>query len=377
MKVTFPHMGNLYIPVKAMLGYLGVDVVTPPITSKRTLNLGVKHGPEFACMPMKLNIGNFIEARALGADTIIMAGGCGPCRFGYYAQIEHAILQDVGYDMQLIVLEPPEKNISELIIKIKKICGGCSLWQVIQAVRFAYQKALAADELEKAAFRVRPRETRVGLTDQAYNEALNLIDSAASYDELAEARKKAEGIMSGVPRKQDGPLVRIALIGEIYTLLEPFANNRLERQLGLLGVEVDRSTYLSEWVNDHLLFGLVKGIRSSQKDCAAASPYLGHFVGGHGQETVGSAVNYTLAGYDGIIQVYPFTCMPEIVAQSILPSVSEDYDIPILTLIMDEHTGEAGLLTRLEAFIDLLVKRKEIREIREARESRENKGASL
>lgn len=362
MRVTFPHMGNLYIPLKAMLQYLEVDVVVPPPSSKKTLNLGVKHGPEFACMPLKLNLGNFMEAREMGADTIIMAGGCGPCRFGYYAQIEHAILKDIGCDMQLIVLEPPEKNISELIVKIKKITGSRSWWQVIQAIRFGYQKALAVDEMEKTAFQVRPREAKSGATDRAFSEALTLIDNAASQVELTEARKKAGTIMAGVARKHGGPVVRIAVIGEIYTLLEPFSNHRLERHLGLLGVEVDRSIYLSEWVNDHLLFGLVKGLRSSKDSCASASPYLCHFVGGHGQETVGSAVNYALAGYDGIIQVYPFTCMPEIVAQSILPGVGSDYDIPILTLIMDEHTGEAGLQTRLEAFIDLLVRRKETRE---------------
>jgi len=362
MRVTFPHMGNLYIPLKAMLEYLEIDVVAPPPSSKKTLNLGVKHGPEFACMPLKLNLGNFIEARERGADTIIMAGGCGPCRFGYYAQIEHAILRDIGCDMQLIVLEPPEKNISELIFKMKKITGSRSWWQVIQAIRFGYRKALAVDETERTSFQIRPREAKPGATDHAFNEALALIDNAASPFELAEARKKAARIMAGVALKQDGPVVKIAVIGEIYTLLEPFSNHRLERHLGLLGAEVDRSIYLSEWVNDHLLFGLVKSLRSSKDACASASPYLGHFVGGHGQETVGSAVNYALAGYDGIIQVYPFTCMPEIVAQSILPGVGSDYDIPILTLIMDEHTGDAGLQTRLEAFIDLLVRRKETRE---------------
>jgi len=51
--------------------------------------------------------------------------------------------------------------------------------------------------------------------------------------------------------------------------------------------------------------------------------------------------------------------MPEIVAESILPTIQKDYDIPILTLVVDEMTGEAGYLTRLEAFVDLLKKRRE------------------
>jgi predicted nucleotide-binding protein (sugar kinase/HSP70/actin superfamily) len=54
----------------------------------------------------------------------------------------------------------------------------------------------------------------------------------------------------------------------------------------------------------------------------------------------------------------PFTCMPEIVAQGILTRVSRDLSFPVLTLIIDEHTGEAGINTRLEAFVDLLRARK-------------------
>jgi benzoyl-CoA reductase/2-hydroxyglutaryl-CoA dehydratase subunit BcrC/BadD/HgdB len=52
----------------------------------------------------------------------------------------------------------------------------------------------------------------------------------------------------------------------------------------------------------------------------------------------------------------PFTCMPEIVAQNILTRVSKEQGIPILTLISDEHTAEAGVVTRLEAFVDLLAR---------------------
>jgi len=46
--------------------------------------------------------------------------------------------------------------------------------------------------------------------------------------------------------------------------------------------------------------------------------------------------------------------MPEIVAASVLPKVQEAYKVPIMTLIVDEHTGQAGMQTRLEAFVDLL-----------------------
>jgi len=59
--------------------------------------------------------------------------------------------------------------------------------------------------------------------------------------------------------------------------------------------------------------------------------------------------------YDGIVHLAPFTCMPEIVAQNIMPSTKEN--IPVLTIICDEQLGKAGLLTRLEAFVDLLTRK--------------------
>ena len=50
--------------------------------------------------------------------------------------------------------------------------------------------------------------------------------------------------------------------------------------------------------------------------------------------------------------------MPEIVTRSFIPQLSKNHDIPVLSLVLDEHTGEAGFHTRIEAFIDMLIRRK-------------------
>ena len=50
----------------------------------------------------------------------------------------------------------------------------------------------------------------------------------------------------------------------------------------------------------------------------------------------------------------------EIVSQNILSKVSKEEDIPVLTLVLDEQTGKAGYITRIEAFIDL-IKRKQMK----------------
>lgn len=362
MKVTCPHMGNMYLSIKGMLEYLGVEVIVPPPCSKKTINLGAKHSPEFACLPLKLNIGNFIEAKEKGADTILMAGGCGPCRFGYYAYVEHEILKDLKIDFDLVVMEPPEKHIGEFLARMRKITGNRPWLQVIKAIRFGFHIAKAADEIERMSYKIRPRELRNGDTDRAMKLAIKEIEGARTPAELPGALGRAKEIMSSVPVDMNRKVIKVAIIGEIYTLLESFANADIEKHLGKMGVELERSIMLSEWINDHLFMGLIKSMPSSERFKKAASPYLNHFVGGHGQETIGSAVWYHRKGFDGAIQVFPFTCMPEIVAQSILPKISEDTGFPIMTLIMDEHSGEAGMVTRLEAYIDLLHRKSEQRE---------------
>ena len=60
---------------------------------------------------------------------------------------------------------------------------------------------------------------------------------------------------------------------------------------------------------------------------------------------------------DGAIQIFPMGCMPEIVSkQFFLPSPGKK--IYPLTLVVDEMTGEAGYMTRIEAFTDLLERRR-------------------
>ena len=57
---------------------------------------------------MKITTGTLIQAYNLGADTVLMAGGCGPCRFGYYCEMHREILKDLNYNMEVITLEPPD-----------------------------------------------------------------------------------------------------------------------------------------------------------------------------------------------------------------------------------------------------------------------------
>jgi predicted nucleotide-binding protein (sugar kinase/HSP70/actin superfamily) len=356
MKITYPHMGNLYIAVRALLLKLGLDPVLPPPTSRKTVLLGVRNAPECACFPLKLNLGNFLEAREMGADTVLMAGGIGPCRFGYYAQVQREILDDLGVSMEMVVLEPPSGDWGAFKDRARLLKADCSWWQVLKAIRFAWYKARAVDALESDLLYLRPRLFEPQRLEVVYQEALRRVDEAGSRRDLdlavVDFRRDTGGLLH-----KTGDLLRVGLVGEIFTVLDPYANYSLERHLGLLGVEITRNIFLSEWINEHLFRGLLR-VGSLAHLEEKASPYLNAFVGGHGRETVGATVHFAEQGYDGVVQVAPFTCMPEIVAHSVLPAVARDHGIPTLSFYLDEQSGVAGIVTRLEAFVDLLQARK-------------------
>lgn len=77
MKITFPYMGSPYMYEK-LFTLLGHEVITPPKPSQKTVDYGVKYSPEFACFPLKVILGTYLEALELGADTIVTSGGNGP-----------------------------------------------------------------------------------------------------------------------------------------------------------------------------------------------------------------------------------------------------------------------------------------------------------
>jgi predicted nucleotide-binding protein (sugar kinase/HSP70/actin superfamily) len=349
-------MGNMYIALQALMNGLQLEFITPPPISKRTLELGVKYSPEFVCLPMKINLGNFIEALEMGADIIVMGGGWGPCRFGYYAQIEREILQELGYDFQMIVLEAPDSKARYLIKQLQSLGQNVSLRQALQSIKFAWDKMTAVEQVEKGLEYYLPRTIKPNEAERIYEQGLKEIIAAANGRQSMQIARQTVQMMQKLEVKAQEPLV-IGLVGEVYTVLEPAANYEITKILGRLGAEVRRTIYMTDWVNDHLLGGHVKA-SNRQQILKSARPYLNYWVGGHGQETIGTTVAMARQGCDGILQIGPLTCMPEIVAQTILPLVSEKEGVPCMTLWFDELTGTAGVQTRLEAFIDMVGRRK-------------------
>jgi len=343
-----------------LLNDLGNEVVVPPRPGKHTLNLGVKYAPEFACFPLKILLGTYLETAQAGADTIVTTGGVGPCRAGLYAQLHHKILQDLGCEIKMIVFEPPRLHPVNFICNMRALNKArLSIRSIITHIKQAWRKVKALDNVEKLSHVIRPREITRGSTTRVYRQVLNWIDEAYAINQIEEAEAAALAAINKIPQDPTRKVLKIGIVGEIYVLLEPASNLEIEETLGNLGVQVERSIFLTGWTRDNTWKETSEGI--TVKD--AAAPYIPELLGGHGRDSVGNTVLYARRGFDGVIQLAPFTCIPEIVARTVLPRVSREHNIPFLTFFLDEQTGKAGMTTRIEAFIDLLRRRKQIPQV--------------
>ena len=185
-------------------------------------------------------------------------------------------------------------------------------------------------------------EGKRGSANRLWGQFMDQIRGAASIGSIKRAlRELREAIYS---LKEEADPLRVRLVGEIWVLMEPYANLGLEEFLGSrpdLRIWVDREVSPRHWVDLHLL-RLPRARRREGELMEAAWPYLRESVGGHGLETVGQTILAPSEGMDGVIHLYPFTCMPEIVAQNILVQGTRALDIPLLTIIASEQTGRQG-----------------------------------
>ncbi len=349
-KISFPHMGPYVHAFRYFLEELGWEVIMPDRPNEATLSRGVKFAPEFYCVPFKLTLGSYMEVLDRGAQVIVTSGGVGPCRAGHYHQVQEQILRRQGYSFEMIVLEPIGKYPLHFLRCMNRLnAARHSIPQVVRLLKAGLRKVAILDELEEELKRRRPRERQRGATDLAYEEAIRLLNEARSPEEIERARAAGHAVMEAVACDWERPVLRVGMAGEIYVLLEPAANLDIEKMLGELGVEVHRPMTLSGWTSENA----VKEVHGTSPK-RAATPYLAEMIGGHGQETIGHAVIFGQEGFDGFVQLAPFTCIPEIVARGILPDISRDFDLPVLSFFLDEQTGEAGMRTRVEAFVDML-----------------------
>lgn len=362
IKVAFPHMGTIYIAWAAGLRKLDIEPFIPPYTNKKTLSFGTKHSPEAICLPYKLILGNFIEAIEGGTDYVAMISSPGICRLGEYGSSIKNALHDLGYDAKYIELALYD-GIKGMYNFAKEITGKNDPMLFIRAILATIKTIFVLDDLETALSYYRAREVKTGDAEKHFNKGLKYVMDARSSKELKSAKKQALEEIAKTKIDKEREILHVDLTGEIFLVLDYFSNQNIERELGKMGVQTRRSLTVGSFLKDAIIPKFFRKIMRTgethlQRAVRMAQPYLMRDIGGDALECVSDVAWAHEQGKDGLIHISPFTCMPEIMSQNIFPNMREDCNIPVLTLIMDEQTGKAGYVTRLEAFVDLMRRRK-------------------
>lgn len=358
IKVAFPHMGTISIAWAAGLKKIGVEPYVPPYTSKKTLSYGTKNSPEAICLPYKLILGNFIEAIEGGADYVAMITSPGICRLGEYGNNIQNTLKDLGYKANYIELSLYD-GIKGLYKFLKELSGKNDPILIMRAINITIRKIFAIDDLDRALAYYRAREVKFGEAEKHYKKALKMIDKVDSTLDLKHVYHEALQEIEKTEIDPNREVLHVDLTGEIFLVNDEFSNQNIERELGRMGVETRRSLTVGSFLKDAIIPKAFRPPETHlQRAERMAKPYLMRDIGGDALECVSDVVFADVHGKDGIIHISPFTCMPEIMSQNIFPTMRSEHEIPILTLIMDEQTGKAGYITRLEAFVDLMRRKK-------------------
>lgn len=382
--VYIPNMSDHAYAVAAAMRAYGIraEAMPPPDAETFAIGLDLCHGRE--CLPCFLCTGDIIRrSRQEDFDparaVYFMPTGPGPCRFGQYRVLERDILDRMG--LEAVEVTSPSTDTSYALFG-----------ENVTAVRkLAWQGLVAVDLLQKALHELRPYELEPGRADDAYRRALAQLADAIETGRDAgtlDGMRSAARLFEDVPVDRSTRRPLIALLGELYVLLNSYSNNALARDVEAAGGEVLQGTF-SDWLHfvdtnraywdrrlglwgdfvkatltDHYQRGQEERLRRPLEHILAhpeeATPrdamelLRPHFDPNLGTEavlTMSRALDLARHGISGVLNILPFSCMPGTVVAGMAPKLREAMGgLPWLDISYDGQET-TNIRTRLEAFM--------------------------
>ena len=376
-----PHMCDGVVCLAACFDNIGVKTEIMPTCTERGLAFGKQNTSGKECFPCIVTTGdmfNQIEIlKKQGADlktdiAFFMPEAEGPCRFGQYNKLHRILLDKYGYSDIPIISPTCEDSYS---------CRGLIKPEILMSFKMLVCQAIVyQDILEKARWRIRPYEKVKGTTDRVFanaiNSAVNAIRTGGGLRLFKEAKKAAREFENIEIKDEIRPL--IGIVGEIFVRVHQESNQNLIRQLEAMGCEGYISS-ISEWISytaDTSLGYAIDAIKDEKSfnniiDAAASfgaysyqslvtkilmQPFsrilknrqdhsTKHILEAVGDKysnhiksesilSIGAALSFMHDGFDGIVNVMPFTCMPSTVASSILKVYARG-KIPFVDMVYD------------------------------------------
>ena len=151
---------------------------------------------------------------------------------------------------------------------------------------------------------------------------------------------------------------KIVLISHPYNLYDDYVNLRMKEKLEKLGAQpifIDEVPIKTQNSNTELP-QKARGKKMASPSSSLKSQKLGwpkfHWeFGKEIMERIKKVLEYDIAG---VIEISSFGCGCDAVIKEFVEKTFKQNKIPFLYLMIDEQSGEAGIQTRLEAFLDTL-----------------------
>lgn len=318
----------LYFPFwKTFFEDMGHEVVVSSPTTRSILDRGVEEAVNDACIPIKIYHGH-VDDLLDKSEVIFCPRFVSVRRHGDFGTetfcpkflgLPDLIRLTFTKAPPLIDVRIDLKNGKE---KLLEACEevGAMLGNLPETARSAYEKAR----------QVQRRFENLLYQEKTPLEAMEIL--------FAGSQPAPEATIS--------PDLRIAVVGYPYTIYDPYIN------VGLISIlqKEQVKIYTQDMLSDKILNREARELPKSM---------FWYFS----NRAVYGALHFMKKNYiDGIIHVTAFACGPDSMVDRLLEiEARRRGNKPYLAIAIDEHTGEAGVRTRVEAFLDMLRYRRDQR----------------
>ncbi|MDR3542585.1 MAG: acyl-CoA dehydratase activase-related protein [Desulfosporosinus sp.] len=325
MKIGFPRALFYFDYFPFWAGFfqrLGIEVVTSPATQREIMEHGLKKASDETCLPLKLLAGHIQMLRDV--DAIFLP------RMVSVEADTYSCPKFLGIPESILPAVPDGVPVLTVVLNWRK--GRRQVLKDLQILGQQLGKSKA--DIRKAFIEGQKWQKR-------YQDSMGAgWDFEASIREIVMNEPAQEGRKACVFMK-DTDRLRIALVGHSYLTQETYASlNLLGRLREKAEVELVQHV-MQEEVDTHL-----RGLRKK-------------LFWNHAKQIFGAGNKFVAdKEVDGIIYLSCFGCGTDSMVQELLARKAREQHKPYMVVTLDEHSGEAGLVTRLEAFLDMVERRK-------------------
>lgn len=329
IKVGIPRALHYYrfFPFwKRLLEELGAEIVLSQPTNKKIVEEGVTMGFGELCLPVKVYYGHTLKLIRDNPDLdyIFVPRYVSEVKESYFCP-KFLSLPDV------IKILPNIPRLLNFEVNVKKFPIATSVIELAKQLGKNQSKALDAYKKAKEFFHQYHDFLRSGAPVEY---ALKIVAKNGSFK---------------LPAKKGENDLKLLLLGHGYNLFDTYVNLDFQKKLRDQGVEAITIENMPEEIfREPVLVN--KKLRN----------YWRH------EEEIMQAIRYFLTKgreeIDGVIFLISFACGPDSIIAELIMRDMKVVGLPFLQIIIDEHSGEAGLITRVESFCELL-KRKKYKEL--------------